>query len=210
MPWDDYLSGHPLLWLGLMLLKTPFRFIEEYFRKPVFLERDLEFFLEDFFKQLSKLIPPSMIREYKLADGTVAKEVGPVIYGFSFKLDREGRPMITQFGNLTPSTIAKAITMPIAVLERRKPLFDLLDEGDKLRISIELPGARKESIKVSATPNSLTIDAEGKDRTYYGEVRLPVEVDPKNAKSTYTDGILEVILPKKEGLKPKGEPVKIE
>lgn len=32
---------------------------------------------------------------------------------------------------------------------------------------------------------------------------LPSEVDPQNVKATYKDGVLEVVLPKKEGGKPK-------
>ena len=209
MGWDTFIRRHPLLWLSLMLLRTPMRFFEEYVRTR-FPEMDLEAFLEEFFKKLSKLIPSSMVREYKLPDGTVAREVGPVIYGFSFKLNREGKPVITQFGNLTPSTIGRALLMPVTVLERREPLFDIVDEGDKLRVSIELPGVSKENIRVSATEDSLTVEAKGKDRAYYREISLPAIVEPKEARSTYADGLLEVLLPKREGLKPKGEPVKIE
>jgi len=39
---------------------------------------------------------------------------------------------------------------------------------------------------------------------------LPAKVDPKGAKTSYKNGVLEVTLPKKEERKPKGEPIKIE
>ncbi|MBS7613189.1 Hsp20/alpha crystallin family protein [Candidatus Bathyarchaeota archaeon] len=47
-------------------------------------------------------------------------------------------------------------------------------------------------------------------RKYYKEIELPEKVDPKKAKSTYKNGVLEVRLPKKKVEAPKGEPIEIE
>jgi len=50
--------------------------------------------------------------------------------------------------------------------------------------------------------------ADTAERKYYREVKLPAKVDPKKAKTTYKNGVLEVTLPKKG--KNRGEPIKIE
>jgi HSP20 family molecular chaperone IbpA len=41
-------------------------------------------------------------------------------------------------------------------------------------------------------------------------MRLPTKVDPKLAKSTYKNGVLEVTMPGKKEEKPKGESINIE
>jgi HSP20 family protein len=56
----------------------------------------------------------------------------------------------------------------------------------------------------------LSISVDTAERKYFKEVDLPVNVDPKSAKSVYKNGVLEVTLTKREERKPKGEPIKIE
>ncbi|MDX1813790.1 MAG: Hsp20 family protein, partial [Candidatus Bathyarchaeia archaeon] len=46
---------------------------------------------------------------------------------------------------------------------------------------------------------------------YYKEVELPTKVKVKEAKSSYKNGVLEVVFPKAEALKePKGEPIDVD
>ncbi len=47
-------------------------------------------------------------------------------------------------------------------------------------------------------------------RKYHKEVELPAKIDPKEAKSSYKNGVLEVTLQKQKEEKPKGEPLEIE
>jgi HSP20 family molecular chaperone IbpA len=86
------------------------------------------------------------------------------------------------------------------------PFADVMSTPDEVRVIVELPGAEKERIRVWATEVRLTVEAEGPDRRYYKELWLPCEVDPKGARSTYRNGILEVRLPRKS----KGELIKVE
>jgi len=65
-----------------------------------------------------------------------------------------------------------------------------------VRVIAELPGVEKEDIDLRATETSLTISAESQHRKYYKELRLPTPVNPKSAKATYRNGVLEVSLPK--------------
>ncbi|KYH36460.1 MAG: heat shock protein Hsp20 [Candidatus Hecatellales archaeon B24] len=196
----------PLL-AGLSLLSLPVKILGELSEVP---EKDWERFLEKLFRKMVEVAPKSLVKERKLPNGTVIREVGPIVWGITFKLDFEGKPVIKSFGNVKPSML-RAFTEPFTVGEHREPLYDLSEEDGSLKITVEIPGASKEQIQVTATEKTLTVNAQGKGRTYFREIELPAEVEPKNARSTYADGILEVTLPKKEAPpKLKGEPIKIE
>lgn len=92
-----------------------------------------------------------------------------------------------------------------------------VSEDDKsYSIKAEIPGVRKEDIKLSVDGNLVSISAEVKKETekkegkkvvhserYYGQVSrsftLDKEVDQGGATARYADGVLEAVLPKKQG-----------
>lgn len=108
----------------------------------------------------------------------------------------------------------------------RAVLFDIEDKGDKLEVTAEMPGVDKKDIKVNLTNDTLTIKAEKKEekeekrknyyykeRSYggfYRSITLPVEVDPKTAKATYKDGVLQITIDKIEKKEKGATEVKIE
>jgi HSP20 family protein len=99
------------------------------------------------------------------------------------------------------------------------PALDLYQSNDNVIAVVELPGMRKEDIEISLHDGTLTISGERKresnsngdkaERTerYVGAFRrsiaLPTLVDANKVSATYQDGILTVILPKAEEVKPK-------
>ena len=110
----------------------------------------------------------------------------------------------------------------------REPFVDIFDRGDRFVITVELPGVRKEDIKLRVTEDTVYIEAQIRrekeleeegavriERYYSGYrrvIRLPEEVIPEKAKARYNNGVLEIELPKKSPKKPEGEgfEVKIE
>ncbi|RLG72954.1 MAG: Hsp20/alpha crystallin family protein [Methanobacteriota archaeon] len=106
----------------------------------------------------------------------------------------------------------------------REPIADLVDAGDEIVATVELPGVNKEDIKVNITENQLEISAETRreeeeeGREYYSRERryhrfyrrmsLPENVKADAARARYRNGVLEVRIPKLE--KPRGREVKIE
>jgi HSP20 family protein len=101
---------------------------------------------------------------------------------------------------------------------------DISETENEIIVRADLPGFSKDEVSVNATENTLTIEAKHKEEKkergekYYtverkfGSFRrvisLPVEVEPEKAKARMKDGVLEVILPKKE--KKKGKEIKVE
>ena len=57
---------------------------------------------------------------------------------------------------------------------------------------------------------TLEITSNHPQRKYHKVIDLPPEADIEAAKSTYNNGILEVIFNKKKENKPKGKEVKVE
>ena len=94
-----------------------------------------------------------------------------------------------------------------------KPLTHITETEDEVIVTIDLPYVRKEDIKLSATENTLKIEAPSREKIRFSPwgpykhetefecfrktVRLPVNVEPEKAKAKFKDGILQVSLPKK-------------
>lgn len=93
---------------------------------------------------------------------------------------------------------------------------DVSEDEQAYRISAEVPGARKEDIKVSIEGDVVSISAEVKrdaekkegervvrSERYYGTVSrafsLGGDVDESKCEAKYRDGVLELVLPKKAG-----------
>ncbi|NIU38842.1 Hsp20 family protein, partial [Candidatus Bathyarchaeota archaeon] len=71
-------------------------------------------------------------------------------------------------------------------------------------------GVEKKDITLHGTENTLTISVDTPQRKYYKEVEMPAKIEPKQAKSSYKNGVLEATVPKKKEEKPKGENIEIE
>jgi HSP20 family protein len=102
--------------------------------------------------------------------------------------------------------------------------IDISETENEVIVRADLPGFSKEEVSVNATENTLTIEAKRKEKKeekgerFYrierkiGSLRrtvsLPVEIDAERAKAKMKDGVLEIVLPKKE--KRKGKEIEIE
>lgn len=92
--------------------------------------------------------------------------------------------------------------------------LDLSETEQAYRIRADIPGVKKEDIKVSIAGNQVSISAETRQETqeksdgnligserYYGQqyrsLTLAQEVDDAQATASYQDGVLELTLPKK-------------
>ena len=106
------------------------------------------------------------------------------------------------------------------LLEREwSPSIDLSQDKDQIRVRAELPGLKRDEIELEVQGDTLILRGERKrdikekegnyhrvEQTYgqfFRAISLPSSVDPNGIKATYKDGILEVVLPKKEEAKPK-------
>ena len=93
----------------------------------------------------------------------------------------------------------------------REPLVDTVETSNEVRVVAELPGVEKTEIKLYGTEDSLTVSVNTPRTKYYKEIALPTKVKVKESKSSYKNGVLEVVFPKaKAPTTPKGEPIDID
>lgn len=104
------------------------------------------------------------------------------------------------------------------------PAVDIAETGDKITVKAEIPGMEAKDIEISMVGDTLTIkgekkaEREEKEENYhlversYGSfsraMKLPAAVDPDKVQATYKNGVLTVVLPKKEEVKPKAIEIK--
>lgn len=126
-----------------------------------------------------------------------------------------------RFNKMFEETAKALSTYGIEDLEKGSwaPSVDIYETEDSYKLTADLPGIKKEDIQIDIKENTLTIKGEKKfedkvskdnyvrvERKYGTFSRsfvLSENVDPENVKANYKDGVLEVILHKKEEAKPK-------
>jgi HSP20 family protein len=96
--------------------------------------------------------------------------------------------------------------------EGRFPKVDIVDRDEEIVVRAEVPGVKKEDLEVSTTDNTVTIkgstsheEKEEKGDYFRSEITrgtftrtlaLPGDVDGAKAQASFTDGVLELKLPK--------------
>ncbi len=120
----------------------------------------------------------------------------PFVYGFSMSVGSDGKPVIREFGNVESSSRGPLLK------EEREPLVDVLEDGGEVVVVTELPGVEREDIRLESTDRALKINVESAKRRYLKEMELPHMVDPRTARATYKNGVLEVRFSKTEEKKP--------
>ena len=169
------------------------------------------------FKEMHTNAPAELVREYQTPDGGKVREVGPIVYGYTMTVGPDGKPKVREFGNVKSVSGVTGRTRPgettgnkQQITSEREPLVDVNTTDDKVKVVLEMPGVKKEDIKINAFDGSVEVIANNTQRKYHKTVELPQGADIGTVKSTYNNGILEITFNKKENTKPKGKEIKIE
>jgi HSP20 family protein len=121
------------------------------------------------------------------------------------------------FGDLVDDIFRGFVAGPIgfeAAAPVRRMKVDVAEQNGEYKVVAELPGVKKEDIKVSIEGDQVSITAESHaereekdgERLLHSErtlgrvsraFRLSQEIDEARASAKYTDGVLELTLPKK-------------
>ncbi len=125
-----------------------------------------------------------------------------------------GRPSVRRDNNKEALTVADWI-----------PAVDISESEGEYLIQAELPGVKKEDIKVTLQESVLTIqgerkqEEEGKGRKYHRIERsygtfmrsftIPDSVDDSKVSAEFKDGLLYLHVPKSEKTKPKAIEVEV-
>ncbi len=165
------------------------------------------------FKNIENRVPKDLVKEYETPEGGKVREVGPIVYGYSMTIGPDGKPNVREFGNVkSPFAGSRGFfeQQQPSISSEREPLVDISTTDKEVKIVAEMPGIKKENIKINAYENSVEIISDDPQRKYHKVIDLPPEADIETVKSTYNNGILEVIFGKKKQSKPKGKEIKVE
>ncbi|HEV8536688.1 MAG TPA: Hsp20/alpha crystallin family protein [Candidatus Limnocylindria bacterium] len=96
---------------------------------------------------------------------------------------------------------------------------DLWETKDAYHLRADLPGLAPEDIEINATADTLTIAGEIKPSTdvtsaarlrqerragkFTRSFTLPTQIDPTKVEAKFQNGVLELVLPKAENVKPR-------
>ncbi len=105
------------------------------------------------------------------------------------------------------------------------PRIDLDEDDEKLYLTAEMPGINKENVKLSMRESALVIEGDKKRPEYDGKRNLRTErkygkfsrsipfsenVDEQKITAKFDNGILTVVIDKKEPEKPKEKEINID
>jgi HSP20 family protein len=99
------------------------------------------------------------------------------------------------------------------------PAVNIVEGKEDYRIEVAAPGLQKEDFKINLENNVLTVSSEKEDKqesnedrvmrrefSYYSFTRsftLPMTVDAEKIQASHKDGILKIMIPKREEAKQK-------
>lgn len=87
------------------------------------------------------------------------------------------------------------------ISSEREPLSDVSISDKEVRVTIEMPGVSKDKIKINAYEDKVEVTSEDPERKYHEEITIPPEADIETVRSSYNNGILEIVFKKKEQAK---------
>ena len=122
------------------------------------------------------------------------------------------------FGDLTRGFWLKPVAMPGDGELKMK--VDVKEDEKAYTVHADIPGVKKDDIRIDVNGNQVTIRAEVKQEKeekkdekvlhserYYGMVsrsmQLPADIDTGAVKAEYKDGVLNLVLPKKASAQAK-------
>jgi HSP20 family protein len=140
--------------------------------------------------------------------------------GFFKEMEERLHGLERQFESLFPRSWNRPMHLEFpewaqpGILDFKSPKVDIVDRDDDVLVRAEIPGVKKEDLDVSLTDNAITIKGSTSEEkkeekgdyfrsetmkgSFTRTLALPGEVNGSKATSTFKDGMLEVVVPKRE------------
>lgn len=118
--------------------------------------------------------------------------------------------LVTCYPSRTARHAADLQTL-LGLAPNNNPSTRTREEAEKFTLQIDLPGVRKEDVKLTVENDELRVEAvrhlgteeQPQTATYQRVFFLSEEVDTEKISAEQKDGVLSLTLPKKEQAKPK-------
>jgi len=116
------------------------------------------------------------------------------ISGYVEKTGVDAGPKIQEFGNFPQ----EKLNNKNIISDSQKSMTDVIEGDEIVTVTIELPDVKKEDLELKVTENVLKIKVDSPQHKYHKVINLPCDVKEKTTKATYKNGILDVIIKRKE------------
>jgi len=148
--------------------------------------------LSDLIEKLGELAETGREMRHEGVLGPDDKPKG--VYGFRMKVGLGGDAVdIEPFGNVKLDKKSRQAV----VHEVREPLFDVIEEKDRILVIAEMPGITPADISVAVDGKVMKVEASRRDRKYHKEIILPKPVIRSRIKIVCNNGIAEISCPLK-------------
>jgi HSP20 family protein len=162
----------------------------------LFIEQQLEY-------TLYSNTPNKLPRKYKKPKGGKRRKARQLPY--DYPVTNAGPNSVAQakeFGNIRsfPSDGDDYHNNSIEFSSKREdPLVDIITSGRQVKIVVEMPLINKKDIKVKAYNGYVELSAASTQRgKYHRIIDIPLNIDLRSGKSTYRNGILEIVFSKRK------------
>ena len=159
--------------------------------------------MEEMMGRMMQGMPPNEVRR-------LSERRGPQVYGFSVRVGQDGKPVVTEFGDIPRKQAQEVRALEGETAqetgeggeretgdrkpetEEREPLVDVFKDKKGVNVVAEMPGVDEKEVQLSVNGKELEIKAEGA-RKYYRKVELPENVSKKKMEKKYRNGVLELV-----------------
>jgi HSP20 family protein len=193
---------------------------------------DSMFFADDFFTDFEEFekefedtfmdikVPKEPLIDYETQEDVQVLEISLFVYGYSMTIELDDKPRVRSrnirndgVGSSGSSKKRKEVSKynRPQITSEREPLVEVNVYDKEVKVVLEMPGLSKEHIKIQAYKNSVEISSNHPQRKYQ-VIDIPQVADIETIRSTYKNGILEIVFKKKEKSKcnNKGREIRIE
>ena len=150
---------------------------------------------ERIFDEMQKMFESTNFKEWikeAFRDNSVPNK--RFIHGISIDIVPVRKPKVQRFCNCPLKNPKRE---PMSYKEP-EPLTDIIEGDEEVAVTVEITGVEKEDIDFNVTGDTIEITACGPEREYHELIDLPCVIKPKTMKVTYKNGVLDVVVKRKE------------
>jgi HSP20 family protein len=111
------------------------------------------------------------------------------VYGVSMRMGPEGRPEVREYGN-----VRRELPVEDEQTSFDDPLTDVIEEKDRVRVIIGLPGIKTEDVTLCAQGTRLDIDVDTERKKFSRRIDLPCPIRSDSTNALCKNGVLEITM----------------
>ncbi|MGC1931457.1 MAG: Hsp20 family protein [Candidatus Nitrosopolaris sp.] len=184
------------------------RFESRYFADDFFIDfEEVEKEFEDAFMDIKP--PKELMRDYETPEDVGVRVFSSFVYGYSITIEFDDKPRVREIRNVSIDGVGssgssrkrKGVSKHNRpqITTERESLAEVNVYDKEVKVVLEMPGVSKEHIRIQAYKNSVEVSSDHPPRKYQ-VIDIPRVADIKTIRSTYKNGILEIVFKKKEKL----------